>query len=345
MIHSVRIQPFNFYSLRDFSQPEGANHAFQPLQVVEEAPPPPPPPPPPSFSEADLERAKQQAFSEGQTKGVLEGMEKAQSEDTERDTLLSSQLRTISAQLETMKQEHLHVVNAHRTEAVQLGIHIAGLIAGRALNIDPTSVAENLVNACLEHLIEEPKLTLQAHPMMTDAIRQKVEKMAQDIRFEGILSVEASPALSLTECKLTWANGEATLSPEAIWQDILTRLLPEHIRTLMPALSDILGTKISTSPAAITPSIPATPATTSENTSDVTLPVAPPSLADELPYIPPVTEEDLAAYTPEYRIARADENPIISDILHSIEEVIEATEKAEAEKGQKKKPPSTIEEG
>lgn len=333
---SVRIQPFNFYALRDFSEPEDAHLKRQEaLKVVEETlpPPPPPPPPPPTFSEADLERAKQQAFADGQAKGELDGMEKARSEDAERDSLLLSQLRSMSAQLESMRADHNRIIENHRAEAVQLGIHIAGLIAGRALKLEPTAVAESLVDACLEHLIEEPRMVLQAHPIIVDAIRQKTSKIAQDLRFEGTLNVEASPALSLTECRLSWANGEASLSPEAIWQDVLNRLLPEHIKALMPALNAIPGTEVDISAATtvpvepvVTPAVQPTPPTLLSTEE-----VQPPS---------PISQADLDAYTPEYRIARSDENPIISDILHSIEEVIEATEKAEAEKTRKGTPPS-----
>ena len=360
MVQPLKIQPFNFYSLRDFSQPADAQHS-QPIfksltpTIKEEAPEaPPPPPPPPTFSEAELAHAREQGRMDGHAQGLQEGMEKARSADAERDTVLSSQLRNISVQLETLREEHRSLLEARRAEAVRLGMTIAGMVATRALQQYPTSIAEDLVNTCLPLLIDEPKLTLTTHPAITEAMRQKTTALAHECQFEGTLVIEPSASLSLTECRLSWAQGEATRSQEDVWQEILQRLLPQEICAQMPTLQAYSELFPVEKPEIIHEDAPAQEIPSQaapEKDEDLDLSAyAPtsnvPSFGADAPTahanMPSDEIDEFAAYAPEYRIAREDENPIVQDILHTIEEVEQEQERKKPPR--KRTPPTPTEE-
>lgn len=329
MAQPLRIQPFNFYSLRDFSLPANAQHiqpAFMPIQeaIVPEPELPPPPPPPPTFSEAEVERIREIARAEGHAQGIQEGIEKARHEDANRDALLISQLQQFCAQLVKLREEHATTLHTRKAEAVQLATSVAGMIATRALQQDPSAIAEDLIQSCLPLLMDEPKLTLTAHPAITEALKYKLAPLLQASQYEGLVNIEPSAAFNMTECKLAWTQGEATRSQENVWQTILERILPAGINQHMPTLQQFSDMLPSTpapqeqpmaaplEPDAVLPEIAAHINHTIES-AEATSSSVPRDLYTE--------PSDLAASAPEYRIAREDENPIVHDILHTIEEV------------------------
>jgi flagellar assembly protein FliH len=357
MVQPLRIQPFDFYNLRDFSLPEDAQRvkpAFTSLTptVIEEPAAPPPPPPPPTFSEAELHSAKEQAHMDGHAQGIIEGMEKARSLDAERDSIIAAQLRQISQQLESLRQEHQDLLHARRAEAVQLGITIAGMLAARALQQYPTTVAQELVDSCLPLLINEPKLTLTTHPAITEAMRQKVAEAIEEHQWQGTFTVEAGAALSYTECKLAWSQGEAVKSQEEVWQEILGRLLPEHIRAQMPSLHSFVqmipDTTLDTVPSVAPIETPPAPEATPAPATSLVEPTATPLQQEHAARFAAMGAahdtasddiDEFAAYAPEYRIAREDENPIVQDILHTIEEVEQEEERKR--NASRRAPPAT----
>lgn len=179
---------------------------------IEEAEPEPIAPPP-LFTEEDLEVAREEARVLGHAQGLKDAEESAlhfQAHALERIAEEIGGMRVLQAQANA---------ETHRMAAA-LAISVVKKLLPRFAAENGAAEIEALVEDCVPHILNEPRLILRVSPMHTEAIRHRIEMLARDRGFEGTVVVMEDETIGAADCRLEWNNGGAERDVASLFQRI-----------------------------------------------------------------------------------------------------------------------------
>ncbi|MGE4528592.1 MAG: FliH/SctL family protein [Rhodospirillaceae bacterium] len=172
-----------------------------------------PPPPPPLFSEEDLETAREEARVLGHAQGLKDAEESAL-----HFQVLA--LESIADQMETLRgRQDAANAETHRMAAA-LAVAVVKKLLPRMAQEHGVAEVERLVSACLPHLLNEPRLILRVAPENADELRSRIEPLARDRGFDGMVVVMSDAAVGPADCRLEWDNGGAERDVDTLFQRI-----------------------------------------------------------------------------------------------------------------------------
>lgn len=189
-----------------------------------------------------LEKAKKQAYQEGLQKGTAEGTEKGKGERLVVEKQLEQVVNKLATQIQNQTQVYEKEREQERLDVVTLALQIARKVAHEALNEQPETAIESLVNQCIEFALHEPSFVIQLHPEMAPVMTEYLTKqpgMAERMGKQVI--IEPKEELALTDCTMQWQNGGANLSINERWQQIervLEHYRKEPVVTAEPAIAE-----------------------------------------------------------------------------------------------------------
>ena len=197
----------------DFGTPRIApvdmGYAEDPMMMEMEEPEPPPPPPP-TFSEEELTLAREQAYDQGRQAGHQEA---AQS------------LEQMTGMALATAAHHLQALGAAQAaDAEELARQGAAIATAMVRKLHPEfarrfglAEIEAAVLDCLSHLDRTPKVTIKVAPQMAEAVKEKVEGLAERAAFDGKLGVVGDPSLAPGDCRVEWGDGGAERDQSRAW--------------------------------------------------------------------------------------------------------------------------------
>ncbi len=94
-----------------------------------------------------------------------------------------------------------------RAEALSAGVLAARRIAGAALARYPLDVIETTIAHCVAQAAQEPRITVRVGVGAAEALKARIEALAEDIGFAGRFIVTVDPAISGGDCRLEWSGG------------------------------------------------------------------------------------------------------------------------------------------
>lgn len=169
--------------------------------------------PPPLFSEEDLEAAREEARVLGHAQGLKDAEDSAlhfQAQALERVAEEIGSMRVLQAEANA---------ETHRMAAA-LAIAVVKKLLPRFSAESGAGEIEALVEDCVPHILNEPRLILRVSPMHTEAIRRRIEMLARDRGFEGAVVVMEDEAIGPADCRLEWNNGGAERDVASLFQRI-----------------------------------------------------------------------------------------------------------------------------
>ncbi len=219
----MEITPFKFEPLISDSHPNSDGHStavsastkgnidsnYQTEKSKEKLEPETPPPP--TYSEEELETAKQQAFDKGFAAGKAEGKREIDHEEQILREQTNMILQSINEQLPILLNQQQEFIAQKQPEIGSLVLNCAGRIALEALRKDPISDIESMITECLSKLMGKQEITASVHPKLQTAL---VEIFGRKI------TINADPTLSPGDCKLSWGSGESVREIDRIWSEI-----------------------------------------------------------------------------------------------------------------------------
>ena len=174
-------------------------------------------PPPPTFSEEELEAARQEALAIGQTQGrdhALHGIEQS--------SLLV--LQTLSSQIAEIGEQ----IEEHRRQAEIGGLKGALAIIRKMFPAlarrEELAEIEAVIIECLQRLSREPRVVVRMSAEMLDCLQPRIDAIATDTGFEGRLVLLSGDEFGPSDVKVEWADGGAERDTEGLWQEIETLL-------------------------------------------------------------------------------------------------------------------------
>ncbi|GAB4393675.1 MAG: hypothetical protein Tsb0032_14000 [Kiloniellaceae bacterium] len=170
-------------------------------------------PPPPSFSEEELEAARQAAYAEGRAAGLAEAEESHSRRLAEGVAALPPQFEALAQQLSAQEEER-------RRSALDAAIAVVRKLFPRLARDRGMEEVQAVVDDCLERLRDEPRLVVRSTDADLDAIKARVEQSAKQSGFEGKLVFLADETIASGDLRIEWADGGAERDQAALWQEI-----------------------------------------------------------------------------------------------------------------------------
>lgn len=198
----------------DFEDPELKHRAGKQAAAQQQAEPEPEPePPPPTFSEEELAIARSEAFAAGRDAGLAEA-------NGALEARIAEAMGLIAATLETLAAAQAQANDETATGAVELVRLIAAKLAPETARRHGTDEIAALVEECLPHLLDQPRIIVRAAADTVDGLQAGLAVLAEANGFEGRLLVMPDAAMQAGDCRVEWADGRAERDMERVWRDI-----------------------------------------------------------------------------------------------------------------------------
>jgi len=199
----------NCFENADAKQPASAPEPAEEPTEQEE----PPPPPPPTYSEGELNAARQESFLAGKQDGLQEALNSTEVAATRVLESMSDQLDKIFSQWEDVRQQDKEL-------ALQVATSVTRKLFPRLAVTSGFQEIEQVVCDCLDRLPKEPRLVIRMADGQLDSVRGRIEKIAERSGYEGRLVFLEEPNLGPSDVRVEWADGGAERDCDALWASI-----------------------------------------------------------------------------------------------------------------------------
>ena len=183
-------------------------------------------PPPPTFSEEELNFARESAFDEGRRAGHAEGLEAGGQQ-------IANVLTVLAQTLPLVAQEQARSNDQILQDAVRLTVatlrRAFPAMAERSAFEEVAKVVADLV----PHLLDEPRIIVRVAAALVETIRERLAQIANQTGFEGRIVVQEDARLNPGDCKVEWADGGAERD--------LARLIGEMEQIVDRAIASMAG--------------------------------------------------------------------------------------------------------
>jgi flagellar assembly protein FliH len=202
----------------DFGPPSAAHAAAavaaaldddenEPLVAAEDLPPPP------TFSEEELQLARESAFEEGRQAGLAEAADMS-------ERMLASAMAGIAGGVEILKAQQEELGDVHVRTAVRVAMAVLKKVLPGACEKYAFEEVARVVEECIGHVLDEPRIVVRVSADLTDPIRDRLEAIAADQGFQGRVVVQADARLSPGDCRVEWTDGGAERDQARLVRDV-----------------------------------------------------------------------------------------------------------------------------
>ena len=166
-------------------------------------------PPPPTFSEAELATAKEESYA----RGKKDGLEEAR---LSREKFVADLTQKINKDFAALFAAESARAARYEAEAVYLARAVFARLFPALNERHGLAEAEAVIINTLESCRSLPEITIEVNPDYVDSIQENIGRALQSLSNAGICRVAGNPALKTGDCVLSWQDGGASRSAEAI---------------------------------------------------------------------------------------------------------------------------------
>ncbi|MDA8230788.1 MAG: FliH/SctL family protein [Magnetospirillum sp.] len=184
----------------DFSsQP---SHRKESGAAAEPQPAEPPPPPPTTFSEDELNLARESAFEEGRARGSMEAAASA-------DGQVAKALTAMAAQMDDLARRQAEANDRAAREAVRVVFAATRKMFPAACEAHAFDEIIRMAEDMVGHVLDEPRIIVRVAEDLAEAVRSRLESLGAAHGFEGRILVQPTPGMPMGDCRIEWADGGA----------------------------------------------------------------------------------------------------------------------------------------
>ncbi len=158
-----------------------------------------------SYTEADIETARSQAYAEGMKSGEVRALESIAAGTQEAANAVRAAINAADVQLELL-----------RSEATTIALALGRKLAAAAVDALPTSEVEAALRQAMHQALGEPRIVLHARPEIVEALQGRIPDIAHEEGYEGRVQIAADAGLRGADCRIEWRGGGAERAGEAI---------------------------------------------------------------------------------------------------------------------------------
>lgn len=160
------------------------------------------PPPPPTFSEAELEAARKEAYDKGKRDGLAEA-------EASREKFVAGIFENISKGMATLFEAEEERSKRYEAEAVHLSRAIfRKLFPTLNARFGAEEVAA-VITRVMERQEEQPQIMIEVHPDHVGEIETLLAARPHSFAARGSYTVTGNEKLDHGDCRIQWAAGGA----------------------------------------------------------------------------------------------------------------------------------------
>jgi flagellar assembly protein FliH len=169
----------------------------------------------PTFSEDELQAAREHGYETGVAAGRAQALAGVESK-------IEALLEELRGRLDTLADEVAGQRQAAIAEVVTLAKAIAAKVAGESTAEHSLELIETLARDCLASLYQASEATIRVGPDLAPALGERLGALALPVAIE----VAADPTLAGADCRIEWLSGGARRVEGEIWariDDVIAR--------------------------------------------------------------------------------------------------------------------------
>ena len=181
----------------------------------------PPAPLPPSFSEEQMEQAKQEAYQKGLTAGKQQAEAERNKAAEEQAAAIKALLQMLPNQITLASEGHQKFLTSQHEIMQKLAMAIARKVAGDALKREPTHSVETLLKECMELFAGNERIVIFVAVQRYEGLKQSIDSIKPLLKdFKGEVIIEGDKTLGEYDCRVEWKSGAALHSSDHLWAEI-----------------------------------------------------------------------------------------------------------------------------
>lgn len=167
----------------------------------------------PTFSEEELQAARDEAFEAGKAEAISQSSASLE----QQISMIVAALQNDFASLSSMQQE---ANEATMRDAVQIATTIISKVLPAYVQEHGAAEIEAFVRATLSTLFAEADVIVRAPEATAADLAERLTPVADALGVAGKLKIAADPALGPADCRMEWGNGGAERNAAQIMSDI-----------------------------------------------------------------------------------------------------------------------------
>ncbi len=185
----------------------------QPAAVAEAVAEALPPPPPPMFTEDEINLARESAFEEGRRRGGAEAAEAT-------ETRVAQALATIAGAVGDLARRQEEANDEAARNAVRVAFAAVRKVLPAACETYAFEEAAHVVEEVIGHVLDEPRIIVRVAAGLVEAVRGRLEAVAEAHGFEGRVVVQADARQGVGDCRVEWTDGGAERDQARLLADV-----------------------------------------------------------------------------------------------------------------------------
>ncbi len=160
-------------------------------------------------------RPTKRSWSEGEVE-VLVAQAAREAREAALSEIASIQamaLSGIAQALDAAAPALTQIAQAHREQSAELAMAAARVVSAAALDRFPGAPLQAALEALGQEIDASPRLVIRTGDL-TDESRARLQQLAADAGFSGVLAFRDEPGLAPAAFRLEWADGRADFDPE-----------------------------------------------------------------------------------------------------------------------------------
>lgn len=173
-------------------------------------------PPPPTFSEEEMESAKNKSFRDGQQKGRDDALKES---SESREQFVAEQLQIIAQSLPQIFEKEQERETRYETESVKLNLQLFEKLFPFLHDIYGEDNLKASISNILEKQSGQKEVVISVHPDAKEGIEQHLQTLSSG-GTQMDLVIKADPDIAAGACKISWSDGGAVKNPQALASEI-----------------------------------------------------------------------------------------------------------------------------
>ncbi|MBT3359232.1 MAG: hypothetical protein HN403_06345 [Rhodospirillales bacterium] len=175
----------------------------------------------PTFSEEEVNEARENGYAKGRDEGVREA-----AEATERH--IADALTVIGERIEGLFSAHMEDIDKIQMSAIVVISALAKKVLPEFSEREGLGEIERLARTILRRLRMEPRVVFVVNDLLRDAVHERLAATAESRTFAGSLEVVGDSAVAAGDCRIEWADGGAERNAAEMLADI-DRIIAQNV--------------------------------------------------------------------------------------------------------------------
>ena len=167
----------------------------------------------PTFSEEEVESARNEAFKKGKEQGINETT-------AAREQSLVEAIEKLKEQVEDLNKLHEQVAESTLNDTIEIATTINRKLFPALNEQGALKEIENFVVEALRKNQEEPKIDIRIHPDLEPLINEHISSLLNKVNYRGEIEIFATEDVPIGDCHIEWKCGGAQRDTDSLWNEI-----------------------------------------------------------------------------------------------------------------------------